>query len=149
MKLRQIIAHMDAAHVYAGLSYCNRRKVGSVIVKDNRIISIGYNGTPPGACNCCEGEDGKTLPNVIHAEDNAIRKLKNSPETGVGATMFITTAPCEPCAQMIIDAGIVHVVYDQSYTNDHGIVFLRERGVTVDNITQLVDSALIDNKEQQ
>lgn len=135
MKQRQIKAHMEAARVYAGLSYCERRKVGCVIVKDDRIVSIGYNGTPAGECNTCEGTDGQTLTHVIHAEDNALRKLVNEPETCKDSTMFVTTAPCFPCAEKIIAASIKHVYYDDIYRNDLGIQHLRNNGVTVEQLT--------------
>lgn len=134
MKLRQAKAHMEAAYVYAGLSYCNRRQVGCVIVKDDRIISIGYNGTPPGHDNCCEDDQGATKPEVIHAEHNAIKKLEQSPETGDGATLFVTTAPCLPCAEMIRKSGIRHVCYDEMYRTDEGIRYLRERGIVVEHL---------------
>lgn len=150
MNLRQTKAHMKAAYVYADLSYCNRRKVGCVIVKHNpeskgtdRIISIGYNGTPPGEDNCCEEwvEDGDylsgffTKSNVIHAEHNAIKKLQETTETGENTILFVTTAPCVHCAERIINFGIKHVVYDEVYRNEHGIEYLREHGIKVEKLT--------------
>lgn len=150
MNQRQTKAHMKAAYVYADLSYCKRRKVGCVIVKHDpsrggtdRIISIGYNGTPPGEDNCCEEwvEDGDyhsgffTKPNVVHAEHNAIKKLQETPETGENTIFFVTTAPCVQCAQRIIDFGITHVVYNEVYRNEHGIEHLQKHGIEVEQLT--------------
>ena len=149
MNLRQTKAHMKAAYVYAELSYCDRRKVGCVIVKYNpeqkgtdRIISIGYNGTPPGEDNCCEDWVTKgwynrqlvTKPNVIHAEDNAIRKLKETDETAENTILFVTTAPCVQCAELIKDFGITHVIYDDVYRNEHGIEYLQQHGIKVEQL---------------
>lgn len=136
MKERQSKAHMRAAQVYADLSYCNRLKVGCVIVKDHRIISIGYNGTPPGADNRCEDENNVTYDSVIHAEDNAIRKLEQSPETGDGASLFVTTAPCFLCAGLILNAGVREVFYNIPYKNERGIERLQTHGVTVKQLPQ-------------
>lgn len=134
MKLRQAIAHMKAAYVYAGLSYCKRRQVGCVIVHSDRIISIGYNGTPPGCDNCCEDASGNTKPEVIHAEHNAIKKLEHSPNVGKNATLFVTTAPCLFCAKLIRNFGIGHVFYDEMYRTDEGICYLRDHGIIVDHL---------------
>lgn len=146
MKLRQIQAHMDAAYVYAGLSYCTRRQVGCVIVDNDRIVSIGYNGTPPGADNTCEDHNNISKPDVIHAEDNAIRKLeKVIPQDSsfhlTDAIMFVTTAPCLQCARKLFDFGIRHVVYDDVYRNTHGIQFLEDRGVIVHQIDTLINNS--------
>lgn len=144
MKIRQLKAHMQAAYVYANLSYCIRKKVGCVIVKDDRIISIGYNGTPPGEDNCCEHSivtDSSeilivTNPNVIHAEDNALRKLNGTTEVITDDTMlFVTTAPCVLCAAQAVANGIKHVYYDEIYQNEHGIEHLLQHNVTVNKIT--------------
>jgi dCMP deaminase len=136
MKKKYIKAHMKAAYIYAELSSCKRRKVGCVIVKHNSIIAIGYNGTPSGEDNCCEDTTtGLTKPHVIHAEDNALRKLTNSSESGAGAVMFITTAPCIFCASRIVDAGIKHVFYDDLYRSADGVAYLQGRGITVDQIS--------------
>lgn len=145
MKNRQITAHMKAAKVYADLSYCNRRKVGCVIVKADRIISIGYNGTPPGEDNTCEDSNGITKPNVIHAEDNALRKLSREADasngnisecdTPSGATLFVTTAPCESCARLIIKAGIKKVFYSVAKTVN-GISLLISNGIAVEQLPQ-------------
>lgn len=136
MNNRQKHAHMEATKVYAGLSYCERLKVGAIIVKDHRVVSIGYNGTPAGECNTCE-ENNVTKPSVIHAEDNALRKLKDKSEDLSDAVMFITHAPCVPCAQMIHDASIRHVVYEIDYRDRNGVAKLHELGITVDKLEPL------------
>ena len=133
MKFRFIEAHMRVAYIYANLSYCVRRKVGCVIVKDDKIISIGYNGTPSGFSNTCETEDGKsTLPITIHAELNAITKLAKSHESGNGASLFVTTAPCQQCAITILQSGITNVYYCEDYRGvTDGVDFLRKAGIKV------------------
>ncbi len=134
MKDRFAIAHMKVAHIYAELSHCVRRQVGCVIVKNNSIISVGYNGTPAGTNNCCEGDDGKTLPIVVHAEDNALRKLTRSHESANGADIFITTAPCELCTPRIIDAGIKRVYYGEIYRCADSIIELEQNGIEINHI---------------
>lgn len=133
-----IQAHLDVAERYARLSKARRLNVGAVIVKDDRIISIGYNGTPPGWDNNCENElpDGslKTKAEVLHAEENAIGKLARSHESGEGATMFITHAPCAQCAKMILVSGISSIYYRDTYRDDAGIKFLTKGGVLVKQI---------------
>ena len=133
-----IQAHLDVAERYAKLSKARRLNVGAVVVKDDRIISIGYNGTPPGWDNNCEHElsDGslKTRPEVLHAEENAIGKLARSHESGLGATMFITHAPCAQCAKLILVSGISSVYYRDTYRDDAGIKFLEKGGVKVQQI---------------
>ncbi len=131
MKEKFIKAHMSAAYVYAKLSSCKRRQVGCVIIKDNSIIAIGYNGTDPGGCNDCEDKDGKTLPTVRHAEDNALRKLTKSTNHADGAVAFVTTAPCRLCASRIKDAGITTVYYDEIYHSDEGIRYLQDQNIKV------------------
>lgn len=141
-----IKAHLKVAEVYASLSKANRLKVGAIVVKDNRVISIGYNGTPSGWDNNCETEvpeqvdlEGRsytpacsvTKPEVIHAEANAIAKLARSSESGLEATMFITHAPCMECAKLIFSAGIKKVYFRNFYRNDDGIDFLQKCGVEV------------------
>ena len=111
MKDKHARAHMKAAFVYAELSYCKRKQVGCLIVKDNNIISHGYNGTPSGEENCCEDEQGHSKPNVIHAEDNALRKLVRSHESSIDATVFVTAAPCKRCAEKLTDARVSKVYY--------------------------------------
>ena len=138
MKADMIQAHLDVAERYARLSKARRLNVGAVIVKDDRIISIGYNGTPPGWDNNCENElpDGslKTKSEVLHAEENAIGKLARSHESGEGATMFITHAPCAQCAKMILVSGISSIYYRDTYRDDAGIEFLTKGGVLVKQI---------------
>ena len=135
---------MDTAERFAQLSSAVRLQVGAVVVKDNRIISIGYNGTPSGWDNLCEdlvqlSDDTlvtKTKAEVIHAEANAITKLARSNESGVGSSMFITHAPCVDCAKLIYGAGINTVYYRDSYRNDDGIDFLQKCNVDVKNTLQ-------------
>jgi len=115
---------MKAAHAYAECSTAERLKVGCVLVKDHRIISIGYNGMPSEWTNVCEDESGKTKPEVIHAEANAVAKLARSNESGEGSVAFITHAPCLSCAKMLYSAGVSEVVYSQSYRETVGVDFL-------------------------
>ena len=124
------IAYMKAAHLFADLSSAERLKVGAIIVKDGRIISIGYNGTPAGWDNTCE-QDDVTKPEVIHAEANAISKLARSTESGRGAEMYLTHSPCVECAKLIYASGIVRVFYQTTYRSDAGIEFLRDCGVRI------------------
>ena len=128
MKTRYANAHMRAAHIYAELSYCKRKQVGSVIVKDDRIISIGFNGTPPKWKNECE-RDGKTIPQVYHAEANAIAKLARTHESGEGSVAFITCAPCIDCAKLIAQTGISEVFYAEEYRGTEGLDFLSKCGI--------------------
>ena len=120
MKNKHAIAHMKVAFVYAELSYCKRKQVGCVIVKNDNIISHGYNGTPSGEENCCEDENGNSKANVIHAEDNALRKLVRSHESSEGAYVFLTAAPCVRCAEKLTDARIKKVYYAETYSSVHG-----------------------------
>lgn len=131
MKRKHTIAHMQAAYVYAKLSYCKRRQVGCVIVKNNSVIAIGYNGTSPGETNKCEDEHGLSKPNVIHAEDNALRKLIRSPNDATDSVVFVTTCPCEGCARRLADAGVAMVYYHTIYKNKDGIDYLEKRGINV------------------
>ena len=164
MKQKMIEAHLDVARRYADLSSARRLKVGAIVVKEHRIISIGYNGTAPGDDNDCEELDWmprdtggwlaveelqqmfpltgehpeygqwpyrlRTLDTVIHAEENAIAKLARSHESGDGAAMFITHAPCQQCAKMILQSGIAEVWYAQQYRNDLGVNYLNSHGVS-------------------
>ena len=127
MKDKFIKAHLHVARVYGSLSTAERLKVGCIIVKDDRIISIGYNGMPSGASNVCE-EDGKTNPAVIHAEANAITKLAKSTESGQDSYMFCTYAPCVNCAKLIMQSGIIKYYYEFDYKNDDGISLLNTYG---------------------
>lgn len=135
MKPKHIIAHMQAAYVYANLSYCERRQVGCVIVKNNSIIAIGYNGTDPGEENKCEDDNGETRPDVRHAEDNALRKLTRCSSDADGAVVFVTTAPCRNCASRLVDAGVTKVFYDDVYKCLTGLEYLKRHGVEVEQIS--------------
>ena len=122
---------MEIAETVSKMSYAKRLQVGAIVVKDNRIISIGYNGTPAGWDNNCEDEDNKTKPEVIHAEANAIMKLASSSESGKDSVMFLTHAPCIDCAKLIYGAGITHVHYKNEYRDQKGIEFLKGSFVNV------------------
>ena len=113
---------------WAKLSYCKRKQVGALIVKDRMIISDGYNGTPSGFENKCEDENGKTHWYVLHAEANALLKLASSTQSAKGATLYITLSPCKECTKLILQAGISKVVYIDEYSDDDGISFLRDHG---------------------
>lgn len=123
--------YMRMAAIWAENSYCQRRKVGALIVKDKMIISDGYNGTPAGFENICENDEGFTKPYVLHAEANAITKIARSNNNSNGATLYVTTSPCIECAKLIIQAGIVRVVYGEEYHIMDGIDLLKRVGVEV------------------
>lgn len=131
-------AYMKTAQTFAELSSAQRLHVGAIIVKDDRIISIGYNGMPAGWSNVCEdvSEEGilKTKPEVLHAETNAIAKLARSNDSGNGATLFVTHSPCLECAKLIYQSGINHVYYRTNYRDENGIKFLEKSGVTVERL---------------
>lgn len=131
MKQKWIDAYMDTAERFAQLSSAVRLQVGAVVVKDHRIISIGYNGMPAGWSNVCEDENFKTKDEVIHAEANAILKLAKSTDGGDGADLFCTHAPCIDCAKLIYGAGIKNVYYRDHYRNDDGLKFLEKCGINV------------------
>lgn len=152
MKIKFIQAYLDVAERFAQLSSARRLKVGAIIVKDDRIISIGYNGTPPGWDNNCEDEENsiesymidpggiqhpvvfthlKTKPEVIHAERNAIDKLARGSESGMGSVMFVTHSPCLECAKSIFTSGVRQVFYRQDYRDHTGVNFLRKCGLEV------------------
>ena len=151
MKQKWIDAFMDTAERFAQLSSAVRLQVGAVVVKDNRIISIGYNGMPSGWTNECEEEIGhvlddsgnivetrtKTKPEVIHAEANAISKLARDGEAGAGASMFCTHAPCVDCAKLIYGAGIQKVYYRDSYRDDNGLTFLQACNIEVQKVLDI------------
>lgn len=124
--------YMKMAVIWSENSYCRRRKVGALIVKDKMIISDGYNGTPAGFENVCEDEENKTLPYVLHAEANAITKIACSNNSSSGATLYVTDAPCIECAKLIIQAGIKRVVYSRKYRLDDGINLLKRANVTIE-----------------
>jgi len=123
--------YLRMAKIWAENSYCIRRKVGAIMVKDNMIISDGYNGTPSGFENICEDEDGKTKPYVLHAEANAITKVSKSTNNSNKATLYVTTSPCIECAKLIIQSGITRVVYTDPYRVDDGIQLLQKAGIDV------------------
>jgi dCMP deaminase len=134
-KQRQFdIRYLEMAKVWAENSYCIRRKVGAIIVKDRMIISDGYNGTPSGFENICEDENNMTKPYVLHAEANAITKVAKSNNSSDGSTLYITSSPCLECAKLIIQSGIKRVVYCDPYRNYDGIELLKRAGITVDFI---------------
>ena len=125
------IAYLKMALEWANLSYCKRRQVGALIVKDRMIISDGYNGTPSGFENCCEDDSGRTHWYVLHAEANAILKLASSTQSAEGATLYITLSPCKECSKLILQAGIARVVYIDEYSDDDGIAFLKNKNIDV------------------
>ena len=126
--------YLEMAEIWARNSYCKRRQVGAILVKDRMIISDGYNGTPSGFENQCEDESGATKPYVPHAEANAITKVAKSGNNSLGATLFVTAAPCLECAKLIIQAGIQRVVYKDEYRLTDGIDLLRRAGIEVEKI---------------
>jgi dCMP deaminase len=142
MKQKFLKAFMKTAKTFAELSHARRLHVGAIVVKDDRIISIGYNGMPAGWDNNCENVIGysqnepviKTKPEVLHAETNAISKLARSSESGDGATMFITHSPCLECAKLIYQSGITKVYYGQQYRDDQGIQFLQKCNIEIQQL---------------
>ena len=126
--------YLRMASIWAENSYCKRRQVGALIVKDKMIISDGYNGTPAGFENVCEDEDGITKPYVLHAEANAITKVAASSNSSKGATIYITAAPCIECAKLIVQSGIVRVVYSEKYRTEEGCDLLKRANIQVDYI---------------
>ena len=123
--------YLEMARIWAKNSYCTRRQVGALVVKNNMIISDGYNGTPSGFENICEDDNGVTKPYVLHAEANAITKLARSSNNSDGATIYITASPCIECAKLIIQAGIRRVVYGEKYRLMDGIELLERAGIEV------------------
>ena len=154
MKEKLKRAYMKTAEIFAELSHARRLHVGAIVVKDDRIISIGYNGMPAGWDNDCEYEvtefqteygvgsklvntsELKTRPEVLHAESNCISKLAKSNESGLGATMFITHAPCLDCAKLIYQSGISSVLYRDAYRDTNGITFLKKSGIEVTQVEE-------------
>ena len=130
-------AYLRIAKEWSRLSYCKRKQVGAIIVKDRMIISDGYNGTPSGFENCCEDEEGITKWYVLHAEANAILKVAGSTQSCEGATLYITLSPCKECSKLIHQSGITRVVYFEGYKDDSGIEFLKKAGVEVELIDDL------------
>lgn len=123
--------YLRMAKIWAENSYCKRRKVGALVVKDKMIISDGYNGTPSGFDNVCEDSRDLTLPYVLHAEANAITKLARSSNNSDGSTLYVTASPCIECAKLIIQAGIKRVVYAEKYRLEDGVALLQRAGIEV------------------
>lgn len=123
--------YLRMAAIWSENSYCKRRQVGALLVKDKMIISDGYNGTPSGFENNCEEEDNTTKPYVLHAEANAITKVARSNNSSDNATLYVTSSPCIECAKLIIQAGIVRVIYSEKYRLEDGINLLKRAGIEV------------------
>jgi dCMP deaminase len=130
-------AYLRIAAEWGQLSYCKRKQVGAIIVRDRMIISDGYNGTPSGFENCCEDHEGLTQWYVLHAEANAILKVARSTQSCEGATLYITLSPCKECSKLIHQAGIKRVVYQKGYRDDSGLQFLAKAGIEVVQIEAL------------
>ena len=124
--------YLRMAKIWAENSYCKRRQVGALIVKDKMIISDGFNGTPSGFENICEDEEGKTKPYVLHAEANAITKVAKSANNSDEATLYVTTSPCIECAKLILQAGITRLVYEEEYRDTSGLDLLHRAGIKVE-----------------
>lgn len=144
-KLKLDGRYLRMASIWAENSYCKRRKVGALVVKDKMIISDGYNGTPSGFENVCEDDNNLTKPYVLHAEANAITKLARSHNNSDGATLYVTASPCIECAKLIIQAGIKRVVYGEAYRLDDGIRLLQRAGIEV----MLLDTTTLNNNEDE
>ncbi len=129
--------YLRMARIWAENSYCERRKVGAIIVRDSMIISDGFNGTPSGFENICEDETGQTKTYVLHAEANAITKVARSNNSSQGSTLYVTASPCMECAKLIIQAGITRVVYNEPYRLTDGVDLLRRAGIEVKLIENL------------
>lgn len=134
------IAYLRMAREWGKLSYCERKQVGAIIVKDKMIISDGYNGTPTGFENFCEDEEGYTKWYVLHAEANAILKVASSTQSCRGATLYITLSPCKECSKLIHQAGIKRVVFKEGYKDQSGIKFLEKAGVEIVHLSNLEDT---------
>lgn len=128
------------AHEWGKLSYCKRKQVGAIVVKDRMIISDGYNGTPTGFENYCEDEGGYTKWYVLHAEANALSKVASSTQSSKGATLYITLSPCRECSKLIHQSGIERVVYQKAYKDSSGLQFLEKAGVSLSHIPQIEES---------
>ena len=127
-------SYLEMAQIWSRNSYCKRRQVGALIVKDRMIISDGYNGTPSGFENVCEDENGVTKPYVLHAEANAITKVAKSGNSSQGATLYVTASPCLECSKLIIQSGIRRVVYSDEYRLTDGVDLLRKAGIEVEKV---------------
>lgn len=133
-QLRYDKVYLKMALTWAELSHCARKKVGAIIVKDDAIISDGYNGTPSGFDNCCENDNGETLWYVLHAEANAILKVAKSTNNCSGATLYLTHSPCKDCSKLILQSGIKRLVFRDKYRDTAGIDFLISAGLEVEQI---------------
>lgn len=131
------VAYLRMANEWAKLSYCKRKQVGALIVKDKMIISDGYNGTPTGFENFCEDEEGYTKWYVLHAEANAISKIASSTNSCKGATLYITLSPCKECSKLIHQAGITRLVFQIAYKDASGLEFLEKAGVALTQVDEL------------
>ncbi|MGB5983465.1 MAG: dCMP deaminase family protein [Nonlabens sp.] len=136
-QLKYDTAYLRMAVEWAKLSYCKRRQVGALIVKDRMIISDGYNGTPSGFENSCEDDEDLTKWYVLHAEANAILKTAASTQSCAGATLYITMSPCKDCSKLIYQSGIKRVVYMEGYKDNSGLKFLERAGLQIDQITEI------------
>jgi dCMP deaminase len=130
-------AYLRMALEWGKLSHCNRKQVGALIVRDNMIISDGYNGTPSGFPNSCENENGETHWYVLHAEANAILKVAKSTQSAKGATLYLTLSPCKDCSKLILQAGIIRVVFIKGYKDSSGVDFLQEAGIEITQIQEV------------
>lgn len=129
--------YMDVARRISQMSHCTRSQVGAIIVQADNIVSFGWNGQPAGFPNKCEADDEDvTLPTVLHAEDNAIKKIQDTPHLGKAATLYLTMTPCRKCAEKIFNFGITRVVFQHDYRLTDGAEFLRQHGVIVDQLSQ-------------
>ena len=135
-QLRYDQAYLKLAFEWANLSYCQRKKVGAIIVKNRMIISDGYNGAPTGFENNCEDEEGNTKWHILHAEANAILKCATSTQSAEGATLYITLSPCKDCSKLILQAGIKRIVYIDQYKDISGLEFLEKSGIEIHQITE-------------
>lgn len=141
--------YLRMATIWAENSYCRRRKVGALLVKDKMIISDGFNGTPAGFENVCESEDGVTKPYVLHAEANAITKVARSNNSSEGSTLYITASPCLECSKLIIQAGIRRVVFNDLYRLSDGIELLKRAGVECVHINDISSDTTENNNPEQ
>jgi len=135
-------AYLRMAQEWGKLSYCERRQVGAIVVKDRMIISDGYNGTPTGFENICEDDDGYTKWYVLHAEANALSKVASSTQSSEGATLYITLSPCKECSKLIHQSGIKRVVYQIAYKDDSGLKFLNKAGVELVHMPIIEESVV-------